>query len=273
MKVPNSDSENAPVNGAHKLAGINADPWVSLRKFTNARIALGRTGGSQLTQNVLEFRLAHARAKDAVLSAFDVKKTAAELEKLGIKSLALESAAGDKSNYLMNPDSGRILSEHSRLALKEYAPKLGKRDVAIIISDGLSATAAAINAVPAAKALIARLDAAQWSVYPVIIASFGRVKLQDEIGEILGARHTVMLVGERPGLGAPDSLSCYFTYAPKTSCTEADRNCISNIRPAGLPPQLAAKKIFLMLKESVRLGLSGVGLKDNISEDTLLGAD
>jgi ethanolamine ammonia-lyase small subunit len=138
----------------------------------------------------------------------------------------------------------------------------GQRDLAVIVSDGLSAQAAERQAAPTLAALLPVLRQAGWTVYPVFVVSFGRVKLQDEIGELLGARQTLMLLGERPGLGSPDSLGAYFTFGPRADRTDADRNCVSNIRPEGLPPEEAGQKLARLLLESARLGVSGVSLKD-----------
>lgn len=252
---------------------LAADPWAALRRFTAARIALGRTGGSQRTATVLDFRLAQAKARDAVYAPFDAPRLAGELDAaLNQAGLAdtlpaparqiLETAVSDRVTYLTRPDFGRRLNEASRDALRALAPQWGRRDLAVIVSDGLSAQAAHRHAVATVAPLIALLAAERWTFYPVFFVPFGRVKLQDEIGEIIGARHTLMLLGERPGLDTPDSLGAYFTHTPCAACRDANRNCVSNIRPEGLPPADAARKLAGLLILSAKLGVSGVALKD-----------
>lgn len=240
-----------------------ADPWGNLRAFTSARIALGRTGGSQLTGSVLDFRLSHARARDAVQSEFDADLLENTLRGKGVDTFRLETAAKDRRTYLLRPDLGRSLDESSRRALANRLASWGRRDLAIILSDGLAAQAVERNAVQTLLPLVEYLKGAGWSIFPILVAKFGRVKLQDEIGEILGARQTLMFLGERPGLGSPDSLGAYFTHNPTSRCTDADRNCVSNIRPEGFPPAAAADKLARLLHESARIGVSGVALKDS----------
>lgn len=238
------------------------DPWVGLKKYTPARIALGRTGGSQRMETVLDFRLSHARARDAVMAPFDVGVVADGLVKNGFATHQIATAVADKKTYLVRPDLGRRLAATSREALASFAPAWGQRDLVIIVSDGLAAQAAERHAVETVTLLSGQLMAAGWTLYPILLAPYGRVKLQDEVGELLGARHALMLLGERPGLGMPDSLGAYLTHHPRTTCTDADRNCVSNIRPEGLPPAAAARKLAHLLIESARLGVSGVALKD-----------
>ena len=172
----------------------------------------------------------------------------------------------------MNPDAGRRLCKESRAALAELAPKWGRRDLAVVISNGLSATAANAHAADTAIALFKFLPKANWSAYPVFIVPYARVKIQDDINETLGARHTIILVGERPGLGSPDSLSAYFTYRSKWESVESDRNCISNIRPSGMPIELAARKLSMLMEESRVCGISGTALKDDIDMSALESA-
>lgn len=253
------------------LADAARDPWVGLCRYTSARIALGRTGGSQRTVAVLDFRLSHARARDAVMSPFDVEGVADRFIAAGLATQRIETAVGDKKTYLVRPDLGRALSTASREQLARFAPAWGARDLAIIVSDGLAAQAAERHAVETAVLLAEQLAAAGWTLYPILLAPYGRVKLQDEVGEVLGARHALMLLGERPGLGMPDSLGAYLTHHPRTTCTDADRNCVSNIRPEGLPPAAAARKLAHLLMESARLGVSGVALKDTESAGELAG--
>jgi len=241
------------------------DPWVGLRRYTSARIALGRTGGSQRMSTVLDFRLSHARAKDAVLAPFDIEHLTRSLSSHGLETVRVSTAVTDKKTYLVRPDLGRRLDDASCAQLRTLASAKGPRDLVIIVSDGLAAQAAERHACETVDYLSKFIIAAGWTLYPVLIAPFGRVKLQDQIGEILVARHALMLLGERPGLGVPDSLGAYLTHRPRAACTDADRNCVSNIRPEGLPPAAAARKLAGLLIESARLGLSGVSLKDTQS--------
>lgn len=247
------------------------DPWVGLRRYTPARIALGRTGGSQRMETVLDFRLSHARARDAVMAPFDIDGVADRLVSAGLAAHRIATAVADKKNYLVRPDLGRRLDTASREQIAGFASGWGRRDLAIIVSDGLAAQAAERHAVETVVLLAEQLQASGWTLYPVLLAPFGRVKLQDEVGELLGARHALMLLGERPGLGMPDSLGAYLTHHPRAACTDADRNCVSNIRPEGLPPAAAARKLAHLLLESARLGVSGVALKDTQATGELAG--
>jgi ethanolamine ammonia-lyase small subunit len=238
------------------------DAWSDLRQFTSARIAIGRSGGSQRTSSLLDFRLSHARARDAVMTEFDAAALDASLKNAGLETMHLASAARDRRDYLLRPDHGRTLAESSRELLSTHVGA-APPDLVPIVSDGLSAVAAMRHAAAVLIPLHALLKAGGWRISPVVIVPFARVKLQDEIGAALGARFTLMLLGERPGLGAPDSLGAYFTHSPGPDKSDADRNCVSNIRKEGLEPALAARKIEWLLKESARSGLSGVELKDS----------
>ncbi|MDR3300521.1 MAG: ethanolamine ammonia-lyase subunit EutC [Candidatus Accumulibacter sp.] len=264
--TPSPDKEKAE-------DGLNParDPWAALQRHTFARIALGRAGGSQRTASVLDFRLAHARARDAVHARFDLDALETQFSQFQFSTQRLSTAIADRSTYLMRPDLGRKLDVASRETLQARAAEWGERDLAIVVSDGHSAQAAARHAAETVARLAEILIAAGWTLYPILLIPYGRVKLQDEIGVILHARHTLMLLGERPGLSAPDSLGAYFTFRPNPACTDADRNCVSNIRPEGTPPAAAAQKLAQLLRESVRLGVSGVALKDllpALSEET-----
>ena len=240
------------------------DPWLGLRRHTAARIALGRSGGSQRTDTVLDFRLSHARARDAVLAPFDPAAVTAPLAAAGLGAHSLATAVADRRAYLLRPDLGRRLDAASRekLAALAAAPDFVAPDLVPIVSDGLAAQAAGRHAAPTLLPLVAELRAAGWRIGPVFVVPLARVKLQDEIGAALGARFTLLLLGERPGLGTPDSLGAYFTANPAPERTDADRNCVSNIRPEGFPPAQAAAKLAWLLKESARTGRSGVQLKD-----------
>lgn len=237
------------------------DPWLSLSRFTAARIALGRAGGSVRTETLLDFRLAHARAKDAVELPFAADVVTGELHAAGIETFAVTTQAADRRSFLQRPDLGRALHADTRLELAAQREQWGERDLCVVVSDGLSALAAERQAATVLKALLPLLATRGVSSYPVFIAPFARVKLADELGELLGARQSLILLGERPGLSSPDSLGAYVTFQPQAERTDADRNCVSNIRAEGLPCPDAARKIADLLAESTRLGLSGVALK------------
>lgn len=228
-----------------------------LKQWTSARVGTGRSGGSALHRELLRFRLDHARARDAVHAPFDPASLAADLEPLGHPLLLAPSQAGDSATYLQRPDLGRKLSLQ---ALELLSPYRGDYDLVIILADGLSATAAHRQAPPLLGTLLPLLQ--DWSLAPLVIAPYARVALQDEIGHVLGARAALILLGERPGLGSPDSLGAYLVHNPKPGNTDANRNCVSNIRPEGLPTAAAAHRISWLLHESRRLGFSGVDLKD-----------
>ena len=219
------------------------DPWQKLRRITTARIALGRTGGSLPTRELLDFRLAHARARDAVHAPFDATAFAERLRLLAIEVICVERAATTQLDFLRRPDWGRRLGTSSRARLADHAERHPSCDVAIIISDGLSSLAASEQAPPLLADLIPLAQGSGWNLAPLVVAAHGRVAVQDEIGAILHARLTLMLLGERPGLGAVDSLGAYFTYAPQPGLTDAARNCVSNIRAEGLSPVEAAQKL------------------------------
>jgi ethanolamine ammonia-lyase small subunit len=241
---------------------IQSDPWSALRAHTAARIALGRSGGSLPTRAQLDFRLAHAQARDAVFSEFDPGALAAKLRALGEPVLVVEGAAQDRATFLQRPDLGRQLAGSSRTALETYVGSHPRGELAIVVSDGLSTLAAMTQAEPLLAALLPLLRAGGWALAPLIVARHARVALQDEIGAILGAQTSLILLGERPGLGNADSLGAYFTYAPTPGRTDAERNCLSNIRAGGLAPSDAARKLHALLTQCRRLRVSGVTLKD-----------
>ena len=243
---------------------VPADAWSHLRRHTAARIALGRTGGSLPTAALLSFAHDHALARDAVHAPFDSAALAAALRSLdSAPILPLASAAPDRATYLQRPDLGRRLSEISRSQLSNLPSQLPQPDLVVLISDGLSALAAERQAPPLLAALLPRLRAAGLALAPLCIVRHARVALQDEVGSLLRARLSLMLLGERPGLGTPDSLGAYFTFDPRPGRTDAERNCLSNIRPAGLPPAAAAEKLATLITTALRLGLTGTALKDD----------
>ncbi len=236
------------------------DPWRDLRAFTAARIALGRAGGSVPTGPLLDFRLAHARARDAVLAPFDAENLAADLREVFPEVVVAASEAQDRAEYLQRPDRGRRLDETSRETLGALAKN---PDLVIVVSDGLSTLAAMVQTAPLLRLLLPLLLDDGWTLGPIVVVRHGRVAVQDEVGGLLGAKLSLMLLGERPGLGSPDSLGAYFTHSPTPGLTDASRNCVSNIRPEGLPLEPAARKLHALLTSSRRLGLSGVQLKDD----------
>lgn len=250
----------------HSLVVHN--PWQQLKQFTAARIALGRTGASLPTQPHLAFQLAHARARDAVHQALDAPQLVKDLESAGMakegECLVLDSAAANRLEYLQRPDLGRSLNDASRERLRALAQQPAGRpcDVAFVIADGLSALAVAQNAVPLLGAVLRLAAAEDWSRAPWVIVRQARVALGDEIAELLRARVVVLLIGERPGLSSPDSMGIYLTWKPRVGLLDDSRNCISNVRPAGLGCEEAASRLVYLLSEMNRRQLSGVLLKE-----------
>jgi ethanolamine ammonia-lyase small subunit len=241
-------------------ANGETDAWQALRRFTRARIALGRVGSGLPTASWLEFNLAHAQARDAVHESLDTAALKTQLAEHGWTSIEVSSAAPDRAHYLRRPDSGRRLSDASRERLMDMDSHEKGFDVVFVIADGLSAFAGTRHAIELLSLLRPRMK--DWAIGPVVIATQARVALGDEIGALLRATLIVMLIGERPGLSSPDSLGIYFTYAPKPGRSDADRNCISNVRPEGLSYAAAAHKLHVLLSEARRIKLTGVGLKD-----------
>ena len=236
------------------------DPWFFLAGRTVARIARGRTGVSLPTREVLAFDLAHALAHDAVHARVDRAKLAAALAKLDLETIEVESQAVERQAYLRQPHAGRRLSEASAARLS--GPGGNRCDLAVMIGDGLSAAAVDAHAgglMAEFAPLVAKLGL---TMGPVVLAQGARVALGDVVGATLGARLAVVLIGERPGLSAADSLGVYLTYEPRPGRNDAERNCISNIRPAGLAPAVAARKLAWLINAALARGLTGVALKD-----------
>ncbi|NWB91402.1 ethanolamine ammonia-lyase subunit EutC [Pseudomonas agarici] len=250
---------------------IDSDnPWLPLRRLTSARIALGRTGTSLPTRAQLDFQFAHAQARDAVHLPFDHAGLSAQLVAGGRATLLLHSAAADRHSYLQRPDLGRKLDSASTQQLHEHTlANPGGVDLAIVVADGLSALAVHRHAAPFLARLEEQIAAQGWSLSPVMLVEQGRVAVADEIGERLGAKMVVILIGERPGLSSPDSLGLYFTYNPRVGLTDAYRNCISNVRLEGMSYGMAAHKLLYLMKEACRRQLSGVSLKDEAQVQTL----
>ncbi len=246
------------------------DPsWTPMRALTAARIGLARSGASLGTVPLLEFRLAHARARDAV--HHDLVAPPA-LAALGLPVLTVRSQATDRRGYLMRPDLGRALDAAGLAALTAHA---GRHDLAVVVADGLSALAIERHAASVLGALLPALRAGGWALAPLVVAHQARVALGDAAARALGAGAVLTLIGERPGLSAPDSLGAYLTWAPGAGTTDADRNCVSNIRPDGLGYQDAAWRLAFLLNRMRALGGSGVRLKDDSERAALpaLGDD
>jgi len=252
---------------------VTPSPWNDLRRYTDARIALGRAGHSLPTQAHLAFQLAHAQARDAVHLPFDAHGVAESVRGLGLHTLSLHSAAPDRATYLQRPDLGRRLDAPSLDALAAWraadAEAAAGFDLAFVVADGLSALAIHQNAVGLIGAVLQRLHAAAqhaWRVAPVAVVEQGRVAVGDEAGEALRARAVVVLIGERPGLSSPDSMGLYLTWAPRPGLRDDARNCISNVRPAGLAIDAAAAKLCQLLTQARLRQLTGVALKDEADD-------
>jgi ethanolamine ammonia-lyase small subunit len=240
------------------------DPWIALRRFTQARIALGRAGHAIPTQALLDFQLAHAQARDAVHFSLDIDAFAGQVRDLGEEALILYTPAASRGEYLRRPDLGRVLTEASRTRLKNF--NAGEADVALIVTNGLSSTAVKRHGIALLQAIVEGFRKRQYRISPVALVANGRVALGDDIGSFLAARVAVIVVGERPGLSTADSIGLYLTFAPRPGNTDAERNCISNVRPPdGLGYEAAAAKLLYLTGEALRRGISGVVLKDGMS--------
>jgi len=242
--------------------------WTGLRELTAARIGLARSGASLSTRPLLDFKLAHARARDAVLEPLDEARLVAELAGLSDPVIRVSSAAEDRRRYLMRPDHGRCLAANGEAVL---APHAGNYDVVFVIADGLSARAVQAHARPLLSGAIPPLRAVGWRIAPLVVVRHGRVAIGDAIARALGAASVVILLGERPGLSAPDSMGAYLTWQPHAQTSDAERNCISNIRPDGIGYTDAAFKIVHLLRAMRARRVSGVQLKDD-SDRLLIGA-
>jgi ethanolamine ammonia-lyase small subunit len=251
---------------------VQPDLWINWREFTPARIALGRVGASQPTDALLQFSMAHANARDAVYEPLDIASLFAQLGG-PTECVVVKSRATDRAQYLRRPDFGRRLDapsvERLRTLQQRLTPESNSNpdsgiDLVIVIADGLSALATSRHAVPLIEALRSKLEG--WRFGPTVIAEQARVALGDEVGELLNARCVAVLIGERPGLSSPDSLGIYLTWNPRVGRTDAERNCISNIRPAGLSYEHAATKLVALLEGAKRLGATGIDLKEDDGE-------
>lgn len=237
------------------------DPWAQLGAWTPARIAIGRVGVSLPTREVLSFAMAHAQARDAVHACLNRPELVERISALGVSCVEVESQASDRMTYLRRPDLGRRLGTISRQRL-DAVKQRETYDLSIMIGDGLSAIAVRENAPALLCALLPVLTKLDLKLSPIVIAKGARVALGDEIGEIFGSRLVAVLIGERPGLSAADSLSVYLTYAPRVGRTDAERNCISNVRQGGLAPAAAAANLNWLITSALAMQLTGVGLKD-----------
>ena len=248
----------------------------NLTKYTNARIAIGHSGGHTLTKNWLEFQLDFARAKDAVLSNLDLVELAHDLTALGelserqTKIYTASSCANSIDEFLTRPDLGRALSSASQVELSEALikyPSDSNQDILFVISSGLSSAAIKNQAVGFLGELLPLLNAFNWSLAPIILSKYTRVAFADKVNALFKAKVVVNLIGERPGLSSNDSLSIYFTYDSKINSTDEQRNCISNIHQNGLSHQQAGRKVAYLIHKAFELGYSGVNLKDDFSPE------
>jgi len=248
------------------------DSWLALCRFTRARIALGRVGHAVPTRVLLDFQLAHAQARDAVHFSWDIDAFAKQVRDLGEEALLLDTPVAGRDEYLRRPDLGRIITEGARNRLTSGIA--GATDVALIVTNGLSSTAVKRHGIPLLQAIMNGYRARHLRIAPILLVANGRVALLDDIGSAASARLAVIIVGERPGLSAADSLGIYLTYAPQPGNSDAERNCISNIRPPeGLGYTAAAEKLMYLSDEALRRGISGVALKDESTFDIVTDGD
>jgi ethanolamine ammonia-lyase small subunit len=236
--------------------------WDELKQYTSARIGLKRSGSSISTKQLLEFQLAHARAKDAVHEEVNFEKVREDLETYHLPVEILSSRATSKSVYLQRPDLGRLLSDESADKIK--AKEGQSFDISLVIGDGLSAFAIHHNIKPFFEQLIPKLQQHSFIIAPVALVRYARVAVGDEIGRLQNSKMVIVFIGERPGLSSPDSLGVYLTYNPQSGLTDEKRNCISNIRTGGLPFLFATEKLMYLISEAFRRRLSGIDLKDDL---------
>ncbi|RYY33913.1 MAG: ethanolamine ammonia-lyase subunit EutC [Sphingobacteriaceae bacterium] len=239
------------------------DGWNALRKHTSARVGIGRAGNSIPVKQSLAFKLAHAHARDAVYSKLDSEQLTASLAQFNLPVLKIESQADYRELYLQRPDLGRFPDEASVQQLQIHT---GQSDVAIIIADGLSAYAVNSNAVAMLEILLPMLVSAKLTIAPIVLVEHGRVAIGDAVASILNAKLSLVLIGERPGLSSSDSMGAYLTYNPQPGLTDEARNCVSNIRPEGLPHNEAARKLYYLIQQAFRRKISGVTLKDDTEQ-------
>ncbi|CAH0525801.1 ethanolamine ammonia-lyase subunit EutC [Vibrio hippocampi] len=281
-KQPNNERQSDQLENNHRSDELVIEsPWQQLKSLTSARIALGRAGNSIPTHESLSFQLDHAKAIDAVHTALDIPLLLEQYHQsptlTGIPNsqpFVVNSKANDRMLYLQRPDLGRQIADEDIEALTNFQAKTGLvYDLAIVIADGLSSSAIQKHAMPVLEQLLVRLDNDEtydWSIAPLTLATQARVASGDDIGEALKAKVTLIFIGERPGLTSPDSMGIYLTWDPKRGCKDSQRNCISNIRPEGFGYSEAADKAYYLLSESLKLQLSGVGLKDRSETEPAL---
>ena len=238
------------------------DGFEALRRATRARIGLGRAGDGWPTAPLLAFQEAHAAARDAVHGRVDFDTLAAAFP--GHPVIRVASAAGDRATYLRRPDLGRRRADGAAAKLPA-----GPYDVVFVIGDGLSAAVVDAHAAATVAATLARLD--RLAIGPIVLAEQARVALGDEIGAAMGARLVVVVLGERPGLSAADSLGAYLTFGPRIGRVDSERNCLSNIHDHGLAPPDAAVKLAWLVREALKRGLSGIELKEDAPRGDAIG--
>lgn len=254
------DATKAPADRPPLQAPQDDGIWTELRRMTAARIGLKRTGASLATGPLLDFQIAHARDRDAVHAPLDERRLIAGLAELGGPVLAVASAAEGRQRYLMRPDLGRRLAPGAEAALASHQAGY---DVVFVVTAGLSARAVQAHAQPLLASLLPALRAEEWRIAPLVIVRHGRVAVGDAVATALAAACVAVLIGERPGLSAPDSMGAYLTWQPHAQTTDADRNCISNIRPEGIGYNDAAFRLAYMLRAMRTRRVSGVELKDD----------
>lgn len=267
---PASAALSTPLTALAPQPLVRADPWEALRQHTAARIALGRVGASLPTAEVLRLGLAHAQAGDAVHTPLDFAALSQALQADGWQPLQVRSQAINRQSYLLRPDLGRRLHPDDANRLRQHAGPNPVCELAFMVADGLSSAAVQQHATPLLAALKDHLQT-DWVATPLVLAEQGRVAIGDEIGALLGARLMVILIGERPGLSSPASLGIYLTYAPHVGRMDSERNCISNVRPEGLPYDQAAHKLAWLCRAALRGQVTGVALKDDSPSSGLPG--
>ena len=276
--------QNMKTHQVYADTGLTYDPWKRLTSLTDARIALGRVGVSTPTKAQLAFNLDHALARDAVNVPLNTEQLCSELQARQLPYIRAHSQASDRRTYLQRPDLGRRLNSESVNTLQQHALTTQEQstqeqstqsgyELAIVLVDGLSSTAVQQNGVNLCAELYQQCVNTGLQVSPIVLVEQGRVAIGDEIGAALNAQSVALIVGERPGLSSPDSLGIYYTYQPEPGLTDARRNCISNVRAAGLSNDQAISRLIWLLNESRTLGTSGVSLKDNSTVAGLNGED
>lgn len=238
---------------------IQEDNWSFLKNFTKARIALGNVGGALPLKEVLDFRLAHAKAKDAIFSELAVNELSEALANLGLSPIILKSNIKNRNQYLTRPDLGRTLNAISSKMLRE---QLTEPDIVFVLVDGLSANAVNNHALAVIERILPLLKTNV--TYQVVLVKQGRVAIGDEVGELLKAKFTALFIGERPGLSSPQSMGIYTTYAPERGLTDERRNCISNIHADGLSYEMATQILYYLIEQSFLRKISGVDIKVNL---------